>query len=199
MTTPARTPERTAGPGRPISYDRDAVLAAVVDVFWRCGYEAASTEALTAATGLSKSSFYHCFGSKKGALAAAFAAYADRGLAAMQAAAKTAGGGAAGARAVIGCLADPHGDPRGCFLVNAVAELAAADPDFATASRAATARIEALLTDLLAPTHGPQAPATARAAMALGLGGAVLRKGGAEPEALAAMLQAAEPLLRPPG
>ncbi|MFN3614966.1 MAG: TetR/AcrR family transcriptional regulator [Rubrimonas sp.] len=190
---------RAQGPGRPISYDRDAVLAAVVDVFWRDGYEAASTEALTAATGLSRSSFYSCFGSKKGALAAAFAAYADRGLAAMRAVAEAAGGGVAGARAVMAHMADPHGDPRGCFLVNAVAELAAADADFAAAGRAATARIEALLTELLAPTHADRAAATARAAMALGLGGAVLRKGGARPEALAAMLEAAEPLLRPPG
>jgi TetR/AcrR family transcriptional repressor of nem operon len=191
--------DRPASPGRPRSYDRDAALAAVVDLFWRLGFEAASTEALTAATGLSKSSFYACFGSKKRALAEAFAAYADRALAAMRAAAEAAGGGAAGARAVVAYMADPHGDPRGCFLANTVAELAVADPDVAAVSRAATARIEALLTGLLAPTHGDRAEATARAVMALGLGGSILRKGGASPEALASMLEAAEPLLRPPG
>jgi TetR/AcrR family transcriptional repressor of nem operon len=185
------------GPGRPRSYDRDEALDAALDVFWRRGYEAASLDELTEAMGLSRSSFYGCFGSKRGALLAAFDAYNRRGLAAMQEAAASAPDDRAAARAILRRMADPEGDPRGCFLVNAVAELSAADPELAAAGRAQIGRIAALIAARLGPR--PDAADAALALVALGLGASALRKAGAPPDRLEAILAAAEPLLAPSG
>lgn len=145
------------------------MLDAALDVFWRRGYEAASTEELCAAMGLAKSSFYGCFGSKRGALLEALAVYNQRGLTAMQALAATAGGGPVGALAVLRHMVRPEGDARGCFLVDAVTELAAGDAEIAAATRTHIERIEALFERLLALSHGDAAPIVARALLALGL------------------------------
>ncbi len=187
------------GPGRPRAYDREAVLNAALDVFWERGYETASTEELCAAMGLAKSSFYGCFGSKRGALLEALAAYNERGLVAMQARAAAAGGGAAGAFAVLRHMVTADGDARGCFLVNAVTELAAGDAEIAAVARTHIGRIEALFERLLEPDHGSSAPAVARAAMALGFGASALRKAGVAPDRLEAMATAAARLVEPPG
>lgn len=61
--------------GRAPTFDADAVVRAARDVFWSHGYEDASLPALEAATGLSRSSIYHAFGSKRGLFDAAVASY----------------------------------------------------------------------------------------------------------------------------
>ena len=48
-------------PGRPRSFDADAVLDEVINVFWELGYEAADTETLSKRTGLTKPSLYNAF------------------------------------------------------------------------------------------------------------------------------------------
>lgn len=57
---PARAPR-----GRPARYGRDELLGLIVAVFNERGYEAASMADLAAATGLTKSAFYHHFTSKE--------------------------------------------------------------------------------------------------------------------------------------
>ncbi|RNE48087.1 TetR/AcrR family transcriptional regulator [Corynebacterium alimapuense] len=56
-------------------FDREAVIAAARTQFWETGYEATSVPALERATGLSRSSIYNSFGSKKGLFDAAVASY----------------------------------------------------------------------------------------------------------------------------
>ena len=51
--------------GRPLAYDPEAALDAAMHLFWRQGYKATSLQDLLQAMGLSKSSFYQGFGSKK--------------------------------------------------------------------------------------------------------------------------------------
>ena len=70
--TPARTdpPATAAGTrratrGRPARYSREELLGIIVAVFNERGYEAASMADLAAATGLTKSAFYHHFTSKE--------------------------------------------------------------------------------------------------------------------------------------
>lgn len=52
--------------GRPRSFDRDAALAAAVELFWRAGYEQTSISMLTKAMGVTPPSLYAAFGDKDG-------------------------------------------------------------------------------------------------------------------------------------
>lgn len=58
-------------------FDRETVVRAARTEFWRTGYEEASIPALERATGLSRSSLYNTFGSKRGLFDAAVDSYLD--------------------------------------------------------------------------------------------------------------------------
>ncbi len=53
------------GAGRPKVFVDDEAIASAIDLFWRNGYEATSTEQLLAAMKMGKGSMYHNFGGKK--------------------------------------------------------------------------------------------------------------------------------------
>ena len=54
-----------AKPGRPREFDEDVALGAIMEVFWKKGFERASTQDLVDATGLKKGSLYAAFGDKR--------------------------------------------------------------------------------------------------------------------------------------
>lgn len=59
------------------SFDREAAARAALNLFWRVGYEAAAIPDLERETGLSRSSIYSSFGSKRGLFDAAVQRYLD--------------------------------------------------------------------------------------------------------------------------
>lgn len=59
------------------SFDRDTVVRAARTLFWSVGFESASIPELEGATGLSRSSIYNAFGSKRGLFDAAVGSYLD--------------------------------------------------------------------------------------------------------------------------
>jgi len=61
--------------GRTLAFDRDTAVRAAREVFWHFGYAEASLPALEEATGLSRSSIYNSFGSKRGLFDAAVQSY----------------------------------------------------------------------------------------------------------------------------
>lgn len=61
--------------GRTQAFDTDEAIRAARTVFWEHGYEDASLPDLERATGLSRSSIYHAFGSKRGLFDAAIKSY----------------------------------------------------------------------------------------------------------------------------
>ena len=132
--------------GRPRSFDVDAVTASALRVLWRQGYDATSIDELVEATGLSPSSLYGTFGSKRGLFDAALARY-DRD---MDAVLGPLANGSGGIDDVVGFLdrvrpfvAAP-GNP-GCFMVNTTTELAARDPDATERTRRYRERIRSSL------------------------------------------------------
>jgi len=68
----------TTRPGRPREFDRDDVLDAAVDVFWRQGFTGTSMRDLETTLGISQSSIYNSFGSKRELLEAALDRYEKR-------------------------------------------------------------------------------------------------------------------------
>jgi len=63
--------------GRMPTFDRATVVDAARDVFWQRGYAEAGIVELEAATGLTRSSLYNAFGSKRGLFDAVLGAYLD--------------------------------------------------------------------------------------------------------------------------
>lgn len=62
---------------RTAAFDRETVIGAARDVFWREGYAETALPTLEKATGLNRSSIYNSFGSKRGLFDAAVDNYLD--------------------------------------------------------------------------------------------------------------------------
>lgn len=199
LSAPDAAPEGAAcpGPGRPRGFDAGRALEAALAVFWRQGYEQTSLDELTAAMGISRSSFYACFHSKHAALLAAVSRYCDESFAALEALALAERDRAAAARAVVAAIAAPDGGRRGCFLANCVTELAPHDPEVEALGRRQLERVEALLASLLAGGRREGAAERAAALLSLALGATMLRKAGTAPERLKALLAEADRLISP--
>lgn len=130
--------------GRPRAFDKTQVLDKAVQVFWAQGYEAASLAELTRAMGISRSSFYATFGTKRDLFLAALRRYGETTQDWRVDLLEGDTPGAAAIRTVIeaavaAALAD--GRARGCLLGNAAAEVSAGDPLIGKRIRAALARM----------------------------------------------------------
>ncbi len=63
--------------GRPVLYDREAVVSAAMLAFWETGFSATTLHDLEEATGVDRSTLYNSFDGKKGLFCSAAAAYVD--------------------------------------------------------------------------------------------------------------------------
>lgn len=183
--------------GRPRGFDADTALRVAVDLFWQQGYEATSLEALSQAMGLSRSSFYACFGSKHALLIAAVQLYADDRFATLTACVATCANPLDAVRAMLAVIADVDGGTSGCLFVNAVAELAPGDAELVALAQSHTTRVGALMTATLRRCDCAEGEASegAGALLALVMGITTLRKTGVPPSQLTGLLTQAVHLI----
>lgn len=186
-----------AGAGRPRQFAPGDALQKAMTVFWRKGFEATSLDDLLAAMGLSKSSFYACFGSKQALYDEAIRAYAESFFESMGDMARSAADPMAAVQAILTAMADTEGGSEGCFVVNTVTELALHDVELTAYCQAHIERMTQFVADLLVEAgFAPQlASDRAAAALALVFGLVTLRKAGFAAQRLDALLAQVQPLL----
>ncbi|MFC5382056.1 TetR/AcrR family transcriptional regulator [Aquipuribacter nitratireducens] len=111
--------------GRPLGFERDAALDAVVDAFWTHGYAGATTSLLEASTGLARSSLLNTFGPKDRLCLAAVDRYQERMDAWLVAPMASGEEGVADLERFFDVLASLKESPpgsSGCLVVNLSAE-----------------------------------------------------------------------------
>jgi AcrR family transcriptional regulator len=177
---------------RPKAFDRDEALRAGVEVFWRQGYAATTTDDLARAMGIGRQSFYDTFGDKRRCYLEALRRYSReeigrqvavmRGLAPLD-----------GLRALLRGPADAAKARRGlgCLAVNAFTEHGGQDPEILAALRPSGEQLRAAVTEVLreAKARGDVAAAlderrVARAVLTVRAGLMVRAKAGATPTEL---------------
>jgi AcrR family transcriptional regulator len=118
---------------RPRSYELDCVVEAAKQVFWEHGYEGTAVGDLEDATGLSRSSIYLAFGTKRGVFDAALTEYMESFVESRLGPVEAPGAGlreAAGFFLSLVTFFRDSRSQRGCLMINSIAELAGVDPAF---------------------------------------------------------------------
>ncbi|QZP09403.1 TetR/AcrR family transcriptional regulator [Caenibius sp. WL] len=191
--------------GRPVSYDRDAVVDGAMVEFWARGFMTSDVEQLTQAAGLNRHSLYKRFGGKRGLFLEALRRYVDEVAAAYVAMLESGTRlddllayfeRISGAQGQADDPAPQGFDHRGCFLVNTAIELGRTDPDVAALLDAYYARIEEGFAGLIrrgqeaGTIRGDLDPQiTARWLRVTGQGLSVSSRIGAMPQDLAQMMR----------
>ncbi|UGS28373.1 TetR/AcrR family transcriptional regulator [Microbacterium resistens] len=126
---------------RPESFDREAVVRAARNLFWSTGYESSSIADIEMATGLSRSSIYNAFGSKRGLFDEAVQSYLEE---VVRPRLRPLAVGAIAVDAIATYLSELHAMFRtgesmaasqGCLLVNTARSALANDPQITRAIR----------------------------------------------------------------
>jgi len=130
---------------RPREFEMGEAVAGALDAFWRLGYTSTNLPELLRSMGLSRGSFYKAFGDKRAAYLAALDHY-DRtyiGAATDLLADRTIGDGYDRLVRLFGLQeSNPAGMERGCFVCNAMVEVAPCDADVARKTVAMARRLE---------------------------------------------------------
>jgi len=114
-------------------FDRDQALDKAMNLFWRCGYEATSLDALLKTMGIARQSLYDTFGDKHALFLAALERYMARRDGATSSALDSAHSAKRAIREIfMAIVSESTADKkRGCFGVNSALELAPHDTDVA--------------------------------------------------------------------
>ena len=185
-----KTDKATRGRGRPRAFDEATALAAARDVIWTHGFEGSSLNDLTAAMGLSRSSFYAAYGTKRGLFMACIRLYISDARARLAQSIADAADPRAAVHAALSDLADVDGGPRGCFFANCIVEFGQRDPEISALVTSHLDWLEQLLEQpLQSLSSDPRASAAQLVALSIGL--VTLRKAGRPASVLRAMIDQA--------
>ena len=139
-------------------FDPERALAKAMGVFWRLGYESASTETLMKAMGIARQSLYDTFGAKRALYLKALAYYRDRTNGDMQRMLEASPSVKEGfAKLLFGMAAETREQhERGCLLLSANLQRDSRDAAIADFLRDNQARVEAIFVEALrrAQTRG---------------------------------------------
>jgi TetR/AcrR family transcriptional regulator, transcriptional repressor for nem operon len=150
-------------------FDEGAAVAVARDVFWEHGYASTSLAHLQAATGLSKSTLYQTFASKRGLFDRAVQDYLEAVVDPLLRPLEADGAGRAELAAYFEALersfrtAPDQVARRGCLLLNTATELADLDGAAADLVRAYRLRVRAAFGKVLESTGQPVADPQGRA------------------------------------
>lgn len=142
---------------RPRAFDTDRVVGACVEQFWDSSYASTSTEELCESTGLSRSSLYNAFGSKRDLYLRAIERYsADRATERSGFAERAESGAAALGAFMRAVLDDQWRDPdrRACLGINACIEIGPHDGEITRALERNAAEFDETITVLLVRGQG---------------------------------------------
>jgi TetR/AcrR family transcriptional regulator, transcriptional repressor for nem operon len=139
------------------AFDESDVLDKAMHVFWQRGYQATSLAQLLDAMGLSKSSFYETFGTKRDLLLTALQRYAGSGMAGLIAPLLEPGASRPAIEKTFANMVRHARSPegrRGCLVNNTLGEVAPNDPVVFKATRAVLEQMESILVGVV--TRGQQ-------------------------------------------
>lgn len=146
--------------GRVRVFDENTAIRAARDVFWERGYASTSLAELQAATGLSRSSVYGTFGSKRGLFEAVTHNYLDEVVIPLLEPLEAPGSGQREIVAYFHALSDFVISPtrpaaiRGCLILNTMVELNALDDRAAAMVQRYLDRVHAALFGALVTMSG---------------------------------------------
>ncbi|MCT4559519.1 MAG: TetR/AcrR family transcriptional regulator [Pelagimonas sp.] len=146
---------------RPREFDPEIATQGAMEIFWKKGFTGTNLPDLLTAMGLTRGSFYKAFQDKERAYLLALERYdqqvVSKGVAAL---------GACAGPSAVDCLmimfAPPDDPQRGCFICNAMVELAPTNPDVAARSNAMADRLRQAFQGVVERFHPQVGSAGAR-------------------------------------
>ena len=151
--------------GRKLQFDREAVLEQAMELFWAKGYSATCLNELLAHMGIQRQSLYNTFGSKHELFLAAVRHYGKGVIQCVEDRLSEPGSPLANIRGFLQEAANKAMAPdyRGCFVTNAIVELAPNDPAVAVEVRLLAQQVEtALERTVIRAIAAGELPETAR-------------------------------------
>lgn len=133
-------------------FDEDQALERAMHLFWQRGYQAASLPELLSATGLSRSSLYETFGTKRNLLLVALNRYVQSGMCGLAAPIFQPDASRPEIEQFLGNMVShalDNEDPIGCFVNNCASELAPQDSEVRDALRSAQEGLQRVLAEVV--------------------------------------------------
>lgn len=137
---------------RPREFDASTVVDAAVDDFWSSTYSSTSTDDLCRSTGLSRSSLYNAFGSKRDLYLTAIHRYSEMKQDQRAALLESEDDGRALLEQVVAATLDDqwsHPARRACFGINACLDEGAEDTEIATSLERNARAYDDMLTEVV--------------------------------------------------